>query len=270
MTVALPSSRSSTPVERNVELGVHVRHAKKSSPRTTCSRNSGGSMIETDSTRARRGERRPGVRRRRAAPRCRRTTLGRSRRCASTANWTDEWVGSSSYVPANGRMAVDTAFSVGAVVAAVAAVDLRAGRREHVPLGAGELQALAVGLAGLRVLNEPVERMAGVGDLRRAVGAARDAEQRLLRPRRARPACRRRAAAASRPRRRPSRCCGPRVLLEQVERAAAGVDQDPAERRARRRRRSRRGPARGCAAERAADAWLRRAASATTMSSGAS
>src|SRR5262245_3048658 len=62
----------------------------------------------------------------------------------------------------------------------VLVLDLLARGRKHIPLAAGQVQALAVGLTGLRVLHEAVERMAGVRDLRRPVGTPGDAEQRLL------------------------------------------------------------------------------------------
>jgi hypothetical protein len=52
---------------------------------------------------------------------------------------------------------------------------------EDVPAGAEVVQVLAVCLPRLRVLHEPVERLTGVGHLRRPVDAAGDAEQRLLR-----------------------------------------------------------------------------------------
>src|ERR671921_739727 len=48
--------------------------------------------------------------------------------------------------------------------------DLLAGRREGDPATAERVQALAVGVAGLHVVLEAIERMAVVGDLRRAVG----------------------------------------------------------------------------------------------------
>ena len=99
-TVAAPSSPSSTLVERNVMTG-NASASKKSAPRTTCSRNSGGSTIETDSTRDAPFERDPivvdgdeagvDVRERRAER--------RDAMCL-TANCTVEWVGSISYVPA--------------------------------------------------------------------------------------------------------------------------------------------------------------------------
>ena len=44
------------------------------------------------------------------------------------------------------------------------------------------MQVLAPGLTRLRVLHEEVERVAAVGDLRRPVGTAGDAEQRSLDP----------------------------------------------------------------------------------------
>ena len=92
-------------------------------------------------------------------------------------------------------------------------------------------RALAVRLAGLRVLHEPVERMAGVRDLR------------VPSPRRVTPSSDflaaglaaglpSRAAAASSAAHAPEQTLRPRlVLLEQVERPALPVDQDPAERR---------------------------------------
>src|SRR5512132_3144527 len=111
--------------------------------------------------------------------------------------------------------------------------DRVAGRGHDVPRGAESVDALAVGVAGVLVLLEQVERVAVVGHLRLAVGARRRTDLRG-----GQPAADRRLAA--RPDRRPSDCAGagaralgPGVLLEEVHGAALRIDQDLAEARAR-------------------------------------
>src|SRR4029078_7750932 len=59
----------------------------------------------------------------------------------------------------------------GSVLAPLAMVDLVACRREHVPLGAELIQALALGVAGLLVADVVVERVAAVGHLLLSTGA---------------------------------------------------------------------------------------------------
>src|SRR3954447_20978484 len=104
-------------------------------------------------------------------------------------------------------------------------VDLPSGRSQHVPLGAELVEALAVGVAGLVVAHVAVERVTGVGDLAAGVRANRPDLARnraAARPRRrlrrgeSRPdrQARRRAVAHVRP-----------VGFEQIEAAAAGVDE---------------------------------------------
>src|SRR6266540_1820833 len=106
---------------------------------------------------------------------------------------------------------------------------LVAGRRQHVPLGTERLHALAVGVASLAVGRVVVQRVAVVGDLGRAAGPGRGPEQGggratagLRRPGRGvrRPGAG--AGAVARGRRA-------LVLLEQVQRAAAAIDEDLAE-----------------------------------------
>src|SRR5262249_54818984 len=97
------------------------------------------------------------------------------------------------------------------------------------PAAAEAGQPLALRLAGLAVLDEVVERMAGVGDLDPAVPAAAGAEQARLR-----------AAGGDRPAAGPPRppvlgtvavaaaACA-LVVRPEVERLAVGVDEDAAE-----------------------------------------
>src|SRR5262249_24495432 len=96
----------------------------------------------------------------------------------------------------------------------------------RVPARAERAHALAAGVAGLGVARVVVERVAVVGDLRGAVGALGDAEQGLAdaadalgiaarEQRRPVVGARARAAALAR-----------RVLLEQVQRLALGVDEE--------------------------------------------
>src|SRR5882724_9314589 len=102
----------------------------------------------------------------------------------------------------------------------------RGGHRE--PGATERRQILALGVAGLRVLYEEVERVTVVGRLRPAVGPRDGSHQRGLRPSADR-------GLAARPERRPglgarSDACVPaRRVLEQVEGAAPRVDENLAE-----------------------------------------
>src|SRR4029078_425680 len=108
-------------------------------------------------------------------------------------------------------------------------LDLLAGPRDDVPLRPEGVDVLALRIARLLVLDEEVQRVSLVGDLRRAVRALAGPEQRRLRragrlraalggQRRPRFRARVRARALLRP-----------VLLEEVERAALAVDEKGAE-----------------------------------------
>src|ERR1700750_1051036 len=101
-----------------------------------------------------------------------------------------------------------------------AVVDLAAARSEDVPLGAELVEALAAGVAGLRVARVGVYRVAGVGPLGLAVGALGRAQlgrghpatgDGLARRRQRRPDARAGARAGAR---------RPLFLLQQGERAA--------------------------------------------------
>jgi hypothetical protein len=56
-------------------------------------------------------------------------------------------------------------------------LDLLARRRQDVPFRAERVDALAFGVARLLVLDEAVQRVTFVGDLRRAVAALAGAQQ---------------------------------------------------------------------------------------------
>src|SRR5262249_53383890 len=58
----------------------------------------------------------------------------------------------------------------------VAALDLLAARCDHIPATPELVQPLAPRIPGLHVLEEPIERMSGVGDLQAAVTASRRTE----------------------------------------------------------------------------------------------
>src|SRR5512133_148014 len=136
--------------------------------------------------------------------------------------------------PAGPRLVAAAAAAAGACArGCCAGGDRVAGRGHDVPRAAESVDALAVGVAGVLVLLEQVERVAVVGHLRLAVGARRRTDLRG-----GQPAADRRLAA--RPDRRPSDCAGagaralgPGVLLEEVDGAALRIDQDLAEARAR-------------------------------------
>src|SRR5215212_4397837 len=136
-------------------------------------------------------------------------------------------------------------------------LDLVAGRRQHVPLGAERLEALAVAVAGLAVTGEVVQGVAVVGDLGLAVGPGGGPQQRRGN---ASPGPRRPVGGVGRPAAGAGAVAGGAgalVLLEQVQRAAGAVHQNGPElgaldrdRRAtgRGRRRAGRGAAAGGAA----------------------
>src|SRR6187551_2329091 len=112
-------------------------------------------------------------------------------------------------------------------------LELLARGGEHVPLAPIEVEALALDLAALRVLEEAVERVALVGHLRLAVTAVQHAEQRGAG---ARPGLRLAADEDGGPRLGARAVAGALALvirLEEVERAPPGVDHDLAERRGR-------------------------------------
>src|SRR4051794_3276947 len=118
-----------------------------------------------------------------------------------------------------------------AAIAACASVvvDLLARRRHGVPLGAEAVDALPLGVSGLLVLHEVVDRVTLVGHLGLAVRAGGRAEQRRL-------GLAGRLWLAGRQQRRPGRRAVARapallglVLFEQVERAAVRADQERAE-----------------------------------------
>src|SRR5437763_4954744 len=110
-------------------------------------------------------------------------------------------------------------------------VDLLAGGSERVPLGAEVVEPFAGGLAGALVADEAVDRMPGVAHLALAVARSRQSKQRLVdAPARARDAL----ARERRPVRGAARVAhadAAAVLLEQVERTAACIHEDRAERR---------------------------------------
>src|SRR5690349_10161979 len=112
----------------------------------------------------------------------------------------------------------------------VPAADALAGGPNRVPPGAEGAHALPVGVARLAVFAEPVERVAVVGHLRASVAALARPEQRLPdRPRRRGLAARQqgRPLRRARPRARASRRL---VLLEEIQRPAAAVDEERPER----------------------------------------
>src|SRR4051812_8130233 len=112
---------------------------------------------------------------------------------------------------------------------ALALVDLAPGGREHVPLGAEVLEALAGGVAGLLVAGVEVERVAVVGHLAFAAGGGDRGELAPERPARGGG----RAGGQRRPRAQAGAravALGGRVGLEEVERAAVAVDEDLAQR----------------------------------------
>src|SRR4029450_4383341 len=123
-------------------------------------------------------------------------------------------------------------------------VDLVAVGREDVPLGTELVEALPLHVAGLLVAGVRVERVPGVGDLGLAVAAlrrpelgGRDAGSGLrLAGRQRRPDAGAGGTAAAH---------GTLVLLEEVEGASAGVDEDSAELGLPRADRARRGLGRG-------------------------
>src|SRR5215211_1739690 len=105
-------------------------------------------------------------------------------------------------------------------------LDLVAGRRQHVPLGAERLDALAVGVAGLAVTGEVVQRVAVVGDLGLAVGPGGGPQQRRGN---ASPSPWRPVGGVGRPAAGAGAIAGGAgalVLLEQVQRAAGAVHQN--------------------------------------------
>src|SRR3954469_19516979 len=107
--------------------------------------------------------------------------------------------------------------------------DLVPGRRNRIPEAAECVDALAARVTGILVARVGVERVAIVGDLRLTVGPRSCSEHRGICP----AAGRRLATGAERwPRARAgarAHALRPRVLLEQVERAPLGIDQDRAE-----------------------------------------
>src|SRR4051795_10048156 len=104
-----------------------------------------------------------------------------------------------------------------------------AGGRDDPPRGTEAVAALAGGLAGLGVAGEGVERVAGVGDLARAVRALGRAEQRGLD----------RTAGLGRAGGRQgwpvlcavaaARALGAMIGVPEVKRAAVGVDEERAQ-----------------------------------------
>src|SRR5207249_4220636 len=107
-------------------------------------------------------------------------------------------------------------------------LDLRPLRRDGIPLST---ELLALRVAGLPVERVRIQGVPGVGDLKAAVAALRGPEQR---PGRARARARLAGAQVRRPGRGAGRVAGAlpaAVAVEEVERPAARVDEDAAERR---------------------------------------
>src|SRR6266516_6143508 len=166
-----------------------------------------------------------------------RSISGCQRRRTSSAplsRWARSRLGALTRAPfaGDGPSSLATA-RAGLAARSVIGLDLPACRREHVPAGAECLRALSLGLARLPVLDEPVERMASVGDLFTAVCTLGHSEQRPLHT-----GTSQRLAVGEQRRsllRAPSIAGAATVLvlLEQVERAAPAVDEDATEPRVR-------------------------------------